>query len=121
MPPNGTPIYEPWPILTWMSTPLYKQSHQYAGSQGIFLCGRTVWPNDDWWINNYEKLGLEASYWVIASTRKGAKCADCKTRAVKYQQLPFQKGRGFYDLPEETTIQVVSLEALPRIAQLAIS
>lgn len=120
MPPRGTPVYEPWPLFTWMSTPLYKQDHQAANQENMFYCGRTIWPDDQWWIENYERLGLEHTYWVIATERKGAQCADCKARAKVHLKLEYEPDRGFYELksPTEEDVQVVSIDGLMRIAEL---
>lgn len=116
MPPKGNPIYEPWPMFTWMSTPLYKQDHQSANQGGIFYCGRTIWPEDSWWMNNYESLGLEHTYWVVESTRKGAKCAECRLKSTSHSKTYYEPDRGYYELPKDN-VQVVSLDGLARLVE----
>lgn len=116
---QGKPVYQPWPMFTWMATPLYNQDHQYSGEQDVFYCGRTIWPNEDWWMNNYMRLGLEHTYWVVETVRAGNKCGTCSTMSGIHLKMPYeQQIRGYWTLPDPSWIQTVSLDALPRVAKM---
>ena len=117
MPPRGEPIYAPWPMFEWLATPLYKQSHQSANQDGLFYCGRTIWPDDLWWSSNHNALGLEHTYWVIKPTRKSSFCGTCKTSAAAHLDRRYEPNRGWWALPERHA-QVVSFDGLVRVARM---
>jgi hypothetical protein len=111
-------LYAPWPMFTWMQTPLYKQAHASANQDGIFYCGRDIWPPDDWWQTNHAKLDLGYVYWVIESQRKGNKCVDCRTAWNHHLGRAVDPQRGYYQQPTvEDQTPVISLDALARLLE----
>lgn len=103
-----------------MSTPLYKQDHQSANQDNIFYCGRTIWPNEEWWQSQYERLGLEHTYWVIATDRKNAQCVDCRNHAKAHRGRHYNPDRGYYESPEREA-QAVSLDGLARLVKVMVN
>lgn len=108
-------LYPPWPMFTWMRTPLYKQAHASANQDGIFYCGRDIKPPEEWWNANHHKLKLGSAYWVIRDERKGSKCADCKTAWNHHRGRAIDDQRGYWEQPTPTGqdgIPVISLNSL---------
>ena len=104
--------YAPWPMWTWMRTPLYKQDHMYANQDDIFYCGRDIWPPDEWWMQYHDAFDLDSEYWVVESKRTTSKCADCQTAKNYHLKRKRDDKVGYWQQATEDLTPVISLDAL---------
>lgn len=111
-------LYEPWPLFVWLRTPLYPLDHMSANQDGVTYCGRTIWPPDDWWVENHAKLGMAPEYWVAESRRKNSKCRVCLNSMNSHKVRQRDDTRGYWESPKptgDTGEPTISLDALKRL------